>query len=105
MSLSAIAFGEKVIGRITYDKAGRMSGQMMRLGRHPTLPPEGALLRATPARKRIREVVSGFIAYFGTFDVDEPAQTVSHHIQACLIPSWVGTDQSARIDSIPTVYY
>jgi len=34
----------------------------------------------------------GFIAYFGTFDVDESAKTVIHHVQACLVPSWVGTD-------------
>jgi hypothetical protein len=34
----------------------------------------------------------GFIAYFGTFDVDESTQTVIHHVQACLVPSWVGTD-------------
>jgi hypothetical protein len=24
--------------------------------------------------------------------VDESAQTVIHHVQACLVPSWVGTD-------------
>ncbi|MEP6537464.1 MAG: lipocalin-like domain-containing protein [Bryobacteraceae bacterium] len=32
------------------------------------------------------------MAYFGTFDVDEFAKTVIHHVQACLVPSSVGTD-------------
>jgi hypothetical protein len=32
------------------------------------------------------------MAYFGTFDVDESTQTVIHHVQACLVPSWVATD-------------
>ena len=42
--------------------------------------------------EEIREAVNGFIAYFGTFDVDESSHTVIHHVQACLVPSWVGTD-------------
>ena len=31
-------------------------------------------------------------APFGTFDVDESTTTVTHHVQASLVPSWVGTD-------------
>jgi hypothetical protein len=42
--------------------------------------------------EEIREAVSGYVAYFGTFDVDESTQTEIHHVQACLVPSWVGTD-------------
>jgi hypothetical protein len=40
----------------------------------------------------IREMVTGFAAYFGTFDIDESSRTVIHHVQAALIPSWVGKD-------------
>jgi hypothetical protein len=42
--------------------------------------------------EEIREAVAGFIAYFGIFDVDASTQTVIHHVRACLVPSWVGTD-------------
>ena len=40
----------------------------------------------------MRDILTGFASYFGTFDIDEPSQTVIHHVQAHLIPSRVGTD-------------
>ena len=85
-------YGEKPVGRITYDKAGRMSAQLMRPGRRSTVAPGVSLIAGNAGSEEIREAVDGFIAYFGTFDVDESAQTVIHHVQACLVPSWVGTD-------------
>lgn len=85
-------YGEKPVGRITYDQAGRMSAQLMRPGRPSTVAPGVSLIAGNASGEEIREAVRGFIAYFGTFDVDESTQTVIHHVQACLVPSWVGTD-------------
>jgi hypothetical protein len=85
-------YGEKPVGRITYDRAGRMSALLMRPGRRSTVAPGQALIAGKASSEEIREAVDGFIAYFGTFDVDESSQTVIHHVQACLVPSWVGTD-------------
>jgi len=85
-------YGEKPVGRITYDKAGRMSAQLMRPGRRSTVPPGLTLIAGNAGVEEIRDAVDGFIAYYGTFNVDESAQTVIHHVQACLVPSWVGTD-------------
>jgi hypothetical protein len=85
-------YGEKPVGRITYDKAGRMSAQLMRPGRRSTMPPGVSLIAGAASSEELREAVSGFMAYFGTFDVDESTQTVIHHVQACLVPSWVATD-------------
>ncbi len=85
-------YGEKPVGRITYDRAGRMSAILMRTGRRSTVPSGVALIAGNASSEEIREAVEGFTAYFGTFDVDESTQTVIHHVQACLVPSWVGTD-------------
>jgi hypothetical protein len=85
-------YGEKPVGRITYDKAGRMSAQLMRPGRCSSMAPGMSLIAGDASVEEIREAVTGFTAYFGTFDVDESARTVIHHVQACLVPSWVGTD-------------
>ena len=85
-------YGEKPVGRITYDKAGRMSAQLMRPGRRSTVAPGASFVTGNASAEEIREAVEGFIAYYGTFDVDESTQTVIHHVQACLVPSWVGTD-------------
>ena len=69
-----------------------MSAQLMRPGRRSTIASGVSLIAGNANCEEIREAVNGFIAYFGTFDVDESAQTVIHHVQACLVPSWVGTD-------------
>ena len=76
-------YGPNPIGRITYDKAGRMSAFLMRPGRKG--PQNG---RATTLEE-CREIKAGFVAYMGTFDVDEASTTVIHHIAAALNPAWV----------------
>jgi hypothetical protein len=79
-------YGPNPVGRITYDKAGRMSALLMRPGRKAIANPRSATV------EELREIQSGFVAYFGTYDVDEASRTVIHHVQAALNPSWPGTD-------------
>jgi hypothetical protein len=62
------------IGRINYDAAGNMSGQVMR-----------------PDRPGIE--AGGYIAYFGTFELNASGDTVVHHVRGALNPTWVGGDQ------------
>ena len=85
--------------RIEYDKAGRMSALLMRPGRRSTLPPGMELDRAT--NEEMREAVTGFVAYFGTYEIEEATGKVIHHVEASLSPSWVGTDlkRSFRFDA------
>jgi hypothetical protein len=87
-------YGENPVGRITYDRAGRMSAILMRTGRPSTVPSGVALIAGNAGSEEIRQAVEGFTAYFGTFDVDESTRKVIHHVQASLVPSWVGTDLS-----------
>jgi hypothetical protein len=53
---------------------------------------------ASSSADDLRDMLTGFNAYFGTFDVDQSAGTVIHHLQSALIPSWVGTDQRRRYE-------
>ena len=53
---------------------------------------------ASSSADDMRDMLTGFNAYFGTFDVDQAARTVIHHLQSALIPSWVGTDQRRRYE-------
>jgi len=85
-------YGEQPVGRITYDRTGRMSAILMRPGRPSTVAPGVNLIIGNAECEEIREAVNGFNAYCGTFDVDDAAKTVIHHVQACLVPSWAGTD-------------
>jgi hypothetical protein len=37
--------------------------------------------------------LSAFFSYWGTYDLDEAAGTVTHRIEGCLYPAWVGASQ------------
>jgi len=94
-------WGTKPVGRLAYDDAGHVFAQLMNPGRRPVggMADRGAAAAiATLSADDMREMLTGFNAYFGTFDVDEPAQTVIHHLQSALIPSWVGTDQRRKYE-------
>ena len=93
--------GPKPFGRLTYDAAGRMSAQLMNpglraIGGSPELTTAAAARGASCAE--MREMLTGFSAYCGKFEVDESSGTVTHHVEACLIPSWVGSAQHRRFE-------
>lgn len=81
-------YGESPMGFLTYDSNGRMSVQIMR----PDRPKFGSgdPLRGTP--EEIKAAFESFVAYLGTYSVDEAHGTVTHHVQAGSFPNWVGTD-------------
>jgi YD repeat-containing protein len=88
--LPAYPYTEQAIGRLTYDQAGRMSAQMMRPGRISRVKALDQIAEA--GLDDLRGVADGFVAYFGTFDLDEAAGTVIHHVEAGTLPAWVGQD-------------
>jgi hypothetical protein len=94
-------WGTKPVGRLVYDDAGRVFAQLMNPGRRPVggqANRGAAAAIETASADDMREMLTGFNAYFGTFDVDEPERTVIHHLQSALIPSWVGTDQRRKYE-------
>ena len=44
----------------------------------------------------LRQIADGYVGYFGSFDVD--GSTVTHHIEACTLPAWTGTDQKRQLE-------
>jgi hypothetical protein len=82
-------YGANPMGQLTYDANGNMSIQIMRQGR-----PKFAVadrLGGTPDEKKA--ALEGYLAYFGTFTINQEKQSVTHHIQGSLLPNWVGVDQ------------
>jgi Lipocalin-like domain len=94
-------WGEKPVGRLSYDEAGRVFAQLMNPNRRSV---GGAANRGSASAvesasaEEMREMLTGFNAYFGTFHIDEPSKTVIHHLQSALIPSWVGSDQRRQYE-------
>jgi hypothetical protein len=97
-------WGKNPFGRLLYDETGRVFVQLMNPGRRVV---GGAANRgaaaaiASSSADDLRDMLTGFNAYFGTFEVDQSAGTVIHHLQSALIPSWVGTDQRRRYEFSP----
>jgi hypothetical protein len=96
-------WGKNPIGRLCYDAAGHVFAQLMNPGRRPVggMANRGAAAAiATASADDMREMLTGFNSYFGTFDVDERSRTLIHHLQSALIPSWVGSDQRRKYEFI-----
>jgi hypothetical protein len=43
-----------------------------------------------PTPEEIKSAFDGFIAYYGSYEVDETEGFIIHHIEAHLVPNWTG---------------
>jgi Lipocalin-like domain len=83
-------YGPHPTGYIQYDANGRMSVQFC--GDPPTKKfASGDDLKPTP--DEAKEVYLNYVAYFGTYTVDEQKSVVTHHVQGSLLPGYNHTDQ------------
>lgn len=83
-------FGDAPRGYIMYDRTGHM---MVEFEKMPPPPKFVSDDDWTPTPEEARAVYLGYIAYFGTYTVDEAAHAVTHHVEGSLNPSYFGTDQ------------
>lgn len=81
-------FGEQAQGQIVYTSSGQMSVQLMRPGADLS---RFADLDGVSALDELGRTT--FFAYWGTYEVDDTAKTVTHHVEGSLSPTWVGTAQ------------
>lgn len=78
------------VGQLTYDEHGHMAGQVMRPHR-PHVEP------GADNSRQARSAYLGYIAYFGTFELNAAGDTVVHRVQGALNPAWVGGHQVRRV--------
>jgi hypothetical protein len=97
--------GPDPIGRITYHKNGMMSVMLMR--RERTVPQRLDMTSATP--DQLREALrlaqannAGFIAYMGTYTVEEAKSNVIHHLLGGSGANFAGQDFVRRYELTPT---
>jgi hypothetical protein len=89
-------YGEHPVGRLTYDEAGRTSAQVMRPGRKSSVTDPARVSLASEVE--LRQIADGYVGYYGRFTLD--GKTLIHHIEACTLPAWVGTDQKRQYEFI-----
>ena len=80
-------FGQGAVGILMYDAAGFMSASVMHAER-PPLPRD----QPSGIDTAMASAVPGFINYFGSYDVDDDAGVVRHHVIGAAYPAWVGLD-------------
>jgi hypothetical protein len=85
-------FGAGSVGILTYDDVGYMSVQIMRADR----PPSPRIAPTIDAA--FSSAVPGFLAYFGTYEVDAKRQVVTHSVTASTFPPFVGTQHHRRFE-------
>lgn len=83
-------FGDGPKGFIMYDGTGHM---MVAFEKMPPPPKFASGDDWQPTPDEARAAYLGFVAYFGTYTVDEAARAVTHHVEGSLNPSYFGTDQ------------
>jgi len=73
-------------GIMIYDSLGNMAAQVMpNRARHK-------YAAAEPTPEEAKDAITGYLAYFGTYSVDERARTVTHHRTGSINPGQVGDE-------------
>lgn len=83
-------FGDAPKGYIMYDGTDHMMVGFEKM------PPPSKFASGDdwkPTADEARAAYLGYVAYFGTYTVDEAAHAVTHHVEGSLRPSYFGTDQ------------
>jgi Lipocalin-like domain len=79
--------GSQPLGRLFYDAGGHVSLQMMRQGRAQAITTP-----SNPQDASNQRVVLGYDSYFGSFQLNESAGTITHHVEGSLFPEDLGKD-------------
>jgi hypothetical protein len=87
-------YGTDAVGMLIYDGKGHMAGQLMSRRR----PAFGSDRPRGGNDHEVRAAFEGYIAYFGTYTVDESIAVVTHHVQGALLPNWVSSQQKRNIE-------
>ena len=80
-------------GRFVFDAQGRVSLHMMRTDRPGDRPSTGPSWASALTPEEMLAILDGYLAYWGTYEIDEAAQLITIHVEGSLRPGWVGVDQ------------
>jgi len=79
-------YGEDPEGVVFFDGKGNFSAQIMKRDR-----PE--INAANPSPEEITSAYAGYMAYFGTYKIDEEKGMITNRVKGALNPAWVGGEQ------------
>jgi hypothetical protein len=88
--------GSNPLGSLMYQPGGRMSVALMRPDR-PRFASNN-LVDATP--EEIKAGFEGYLAYCGSYEVNEGERFIIHHLEFSSFPNWVETEQKRYFEFI-----
>lgn len=88
------SMGENATGYISYSPDGWISVQIMSAEREQF--DNADIIGGTT--EQLAKASTSYFAYAGTYVTDEAEQTVTHHLDFCLIPNWVNTAQLRHVE-------
>ena len=74
---------------LVYDGRGSFSGQIM--ARERPAFATGNLLKGSS--DEVRAAFEGYVAYYGTYEVDEASGLMRHQVEGSFFPNWIGEQQ------------
>ena len=87
-------YGENPAGQLMYDGRGRFAGQIM--ARERPAFATGNLLKGSD--NEVRAAFEGYVAYYGSYSVDEAGGLIVHDVEGSFFPNWIGDRQIRRYD-------
>ncbi|CNI07587.1 lipocalin-like domain-containing protein [Yersinia pekkanenii] len=81
--------GQQVLGRLNYEKQGTMAAQIYSGGRTKFVSEDW--LQGSDGE--IKNAFLTALTYFGRYKIDEEQNIVTHIVEGCLFPNWVGSQQ------------
>lgn len=85
-------------GEFRFDTNGGVAVQMMRENRPLDSAPGGPSWAASLTAEERLHALDGYIAYWGTYTVDEVAKTLLLRLEGSVRPSWVGGQQERKFE-------
>ena len=89
-------YGEAPGGILVYDGRGSFSGQIMARGR-PVFA-SGNLLKGSD--DEVRAAFEGYVAYYGSYSVDEVRGLMVHQVEGSFFPNWIGEQQVREFEFV-----
>jgi hypothetical protein len=86
-------FGEHPRGYFVYDATGHVHIQIMKVPALAPFPEANAIENKLPSAEHALAAYAAYIAYFGTYTVDEKKHVVTHHVEGSLVAEFTDTDQ------------
>ncbi len=86
-------FSEHPRGYFVYDETGHVHIQIMKVPPLAPFPEANVAKGKLPSAEQALAAYAGYVAYLGTYTVDEKKHVVTHHVEGSLAPEFTDTDQ------------